>query len=501
MNGTNIKYIPLTFISSLEEKKTQVANTLIMKHIVEHFGDIRTLSVLLNSTQYGYTASAQESGTHKFIRITDIQGGSVDWLNTPYCNCDKPEKYLVKAGDILIARTGGTTGKSFLIRDNVPTNAVFASYLIKLSANENILPEYLYMFLNSYAYWSQISEMKSGSAQPNVNAKKLSLLQIPYCNLKTQKSVVDTLFHNRENCELDRLKAQIERAVSKVDILDEIDLRIDRQMKLVSRYRGSVISEAVQGTLVQQDLTDESAMEQIRGIRTEKEQLVKEKKIKREKPLPSITPKDVLYELPPGWEWVRLGEISESVDYGTSVKASSEPNGIAVLRMNNIQDGKVVFDDLKYVPPHIEELPRLYLENRDILFNRTNSYELVGKSAVYFGDAERFTFASYLIRVRLIRDQVLPTYVHAFLNSSVCRDQMEPHITQQNGQANFNGTKLQRLMIPLPPLSEQARVMERLDRILGMCEEVVAQFRASGEQRHTYLQSVLNEMFQLSTQP
>jgi type I restriction enzyme S subunit len=141
--------------------------------------------------------------------------------------------------------------------------------------------------------------------------------------------------------------------------------------------------------------------------------------------------------------------------------------------MNNIKGGKVVYDDLKYVEKSIEDLPRLYLKKGDILFNRTNSYELVGKSGCYLGNDDEYTFASYLIRVSLFKEYLVPEYVNYFINSSVCRTtQIEPHITQQNGQANFNGTKLKRILIPIPPKEEQKRIVTRLNNFMELCDEL-----------------------------
>ncbi|QRH07915.1 restriction endonuclease subunit S [Bacillus paranthracis] len=88
------------------------------------------------------------------------------------------------------------------------------------------------------------------------------------------------------------------------------------------------------------------------------------------------------YKLPKGWEWVRLGELCTLIELGTSVKASTENIGVPVLRMNNIKNGKVVLSNLKYLDKNSKDLPRLYLRYGDLLFNRTNSYELVGKTGV-----------------------------------------------------------------------------------------------------------------------
>jgi len=138
-----------------------------------------TLSSICEQPQYGYTESAiYEPVGPKFLRITDIQNGYVGWDAVPYCQCPRPEKYYLREGDILFARSGATTGKSYLVK-GCP-QSIFASYLIRVRVKSNIVPELLYWFFQSPLYWTQVMERKSGSAQPNMNGKKLSNLKVVF---------------------------------------------------------------------------------------------------------------------------------------------------------------------------------------------------------------------------------------------------------------------------------------------------------------------------------
>jgi type I restriction enzyme S subunit len=139
--------------------------------------------------QYGYTESATHDAIGpKFLRITDIQNGDVDWNSVPYCDCADPERYLLREGDILFARTGATTGKTFLV-DQCP-RAVFASYLIRLRVRDRASPAYLYWYLQSPAYWQHIRSHKKGTGQANVNAKTLSELRVPIAPETEQSKIV-----------------------------------------------------------------------------------------------------------------------------------------------------------------------------------------------------------------------------------------------------------------------------------------------------------------------
>ena len=172
----------------------------------------------LTKNQYGYTAKATTNNSlPKMLRITDIQNGFVDWETVPNCEIDDElkEKYLLKNDDIVIARTGATTGKSYLVKS--PSNSVFASYLIRLQVIKNVDVTYVYYFLQSNFYWFQISELSAGIAQPGVNSTKLKNILIPLPPLDEQKrivAVIESLFEK-----LDAAKSIVQK------ILDGYELR------------------------------------------------------------------------------------------------------------------------------------------------------------------------------------------------------------------------------------------------------------------------------------
>ena len=144
---------------------------------------------------YGFTASAVNSGSARLLRITDIQDGRVNWKSVPFCDVPKNKlaSYKLEENDVVIARTGGTIGKSILLT-GVSDVAVFASYLIRLIPSTDIInPKYLMMFINSPEYWKQLKAMSQGTGQPNVNAKSLSTLLIPIPPIEEQYRIVQKL--------------------------------------------------------------------------------------------------------------------------------------------------------------------------------------------------------------------------------------------------------------------------------------------------------------------
>ena len=149
---------------------------------------------LSESIQYGYNAPAKENGRIKMVRISDIHNNEVLWDNVPYCDIAEQEipTYLLKANDILFARTGGTVGKSYLVT-TVPEDAIYAGYLIRTRYSKELSPQYLKCFMESNLYWEQLREGTIATAQPNCNGKTLSKMLLPLPPLAEQKRIVDKI--------------------------------------------------------------------------------------------------------------------------------------------------------------------------------------------------------------------------------------------------------------------------------------------------------------------
>ena len=156
--------------------------------------DVVRLGSYCYKPDYGYTESANDSPVGpKFLRITDIQNDAVNWKNVPYCICSEEvkEKYLLKTGDIVIARIGATTGKAYII-DDCP-EAIFASYLIRVRTKDNLLPTFLAQYFRTNNYWKQIDQSKGGRLKGGVNIPILSHLVLPLPHLSEQQQIAEIL--------------------------------------------------------------------------------------------------------------------------------------------------------------------------------------------------------------------------------------------------------------------------------------------------------------------
>ena len=259
--------------------------------------------------------------------------------------------------------------------------------------------------------------------------------------------------------------------------------RIDMDTK---KLRQKILDLAIRGKLVPQDPNDEPASVLLERIRAEKERLIKEGKIKRSKKSASDTPhyENVPFEVPESWEWLNVESFTYDLQYGTSEKSSNEGD-IPVLRMGNItRIGTIDFADLVY-SSNKDDISKYALLKDDLLFNRTNSSEWVGKTAIFKSDLPAI-YAGYLIRVRCIL--VCPDYINFVLNSSYHRDWCNSVKTDAVNQSNINAQKLSKHLIPIPPYEEQLRivaetkiwmnVIDKLDCDVSEFEQVISKIKS-----------------------
>ena len=237
------------------------------------------------------------------------------------------------------------------------------------------------------------------------------------------------------------------------------------------KLRQKILDLAIHGKLVPQDPNDEPASVLLERIKAEKECLIKEGKIKRNKKSGSsdtLHYENVPFEVPSSWVWCRLEDIVCELKYGTSEKSSSVGK-IAVLRMGNITNvGTIDYSNLVY-SSNDEDIEQYSLEKDDLLFNRTNSSEWVGKTAIY-KEEQPAIYAGYLIRIRPLL--ISPDYLNTVMNSGYYRDWCYDVKTDAVNQSNINAQKLSQLMIPIPPLKEQGRIVAEMDKWISLIDIV-----------------------------
>ena len=233
-----------------------------------------------------------------------------------------------------------------------------------------------------------------------------------------------------------------------------------------------ILDLAIRGKLVPQDPNDEPASVLLERIKAEKERLIAEGKIKRSKKSAQTSDKphyeNVPFEVPAGWEWTEVASFTYDLLYGTSEKSSND-GSVPVLRMGNItRYGTIDYTDLVY-SSNDDDIIKYQLQKNDLLFNRTNSSEWVGKTAIFKADTPTI-YAGYLIRVRCIL--LCPDYINLVMNSSYHRNWCNQVKTDAVNQSNINAQKLSKLLIPIPPYQEQLRIVKEVQRWTDVIDDL-----------------------------
>ncbi len=234
---------------------------------------------------------------------------------------------------------------------------------------------------------------------------------------------------------------------------------------LADKLRKSVLQSAIQGKLTEQLATDDKVEDLLQAIEEEKEFLIKEKKIKKQKPLPEITEDEIPFEIPKNWRWVRLGEIS-LLNIGLTFKPTEISNeGTIVLRSSNIKNGKIDLSDIVRINKEIP-VSKLAKKNDLLICVRNGSKKLVGKTAIIEND--NFAFGAFM---SICRSKCYK-YLYYYLSSPLFRGNFDSVTTTTINQ--ITQTNLKNRIVPLPPLAEQKRIVEKLDNVLANIDELKA---------------------------
>jgi type I restriction enzyme S subunit len=327
-----------------------------------------------------------------------------------------------------------------------------------------------------------------GTGQPNVNATSLKSLPFPLPPLNEQKRIVARIESLFEKTKV--LKEKLEKTDKQIVSLNKsalnhvfsssnhqeyksnLNFLFDKFKLLYSDERNvkelkqAILQLAVMGKLVRQDPDDEPASVLLKRIKSEKARFIKEKKIKKEKPLPVIDESETPYELPRGWCWCRLGDMSNNIHYGYTASADSSLTEVRLLRITDIQNNQVNWQTVPGCIIATEKIDQYKLNDNDVLIARTGG--TIGKSYFVKDIDVCAVFASYLIRV-IPNHFNYPEFLKVFCNSGLYWKQLYAK-SMGTGQPNVNATSLKSLPFPLPPLNEQKMIVEKVDKLIALCD-------------------------------
>jgi len=467
-----------------------------------------TLDDLLVQISNGANVAQHEERVgYPISRIETIWNETIDTERVRYIketDSDFVAKYALREGDILLSHINSDMhlGKTALYQSNPPV-LIHGINLLLIRLAKSVSSKFInYQFKLLRTKGAFVDVAQRAVNQSSINQKKLKTFSLVLPPINEQHRIV----------------AKIEELFSELDKGIESLKHAQKQLKL---YRQALLKHAFEGKLTEQWRKEnadqlETAEQLLERIKQEREsryqqqlkewqaavnqweadgkegkKLTKPRKPKDLKPIEQDIQK-TLSALPEGWAWEKLGWMTTGVEYGTSAK-SQKQGSHPVLRMGNIQNAKFDWSDLVYTSVE-EEIEKYLLRVGDVLFNRTNSPELVGKTAIYT-EATPALFAGYLIRVNQIDCVVISQYLNLFLNSHVAKQYGNTVKTDGVNQSNINGEKLSNYPFPYCSFAEQRKVVEILDEKLSVIDACLSDTEINLARSDALRQSILKKAF------
>jgi len=371
---------------------------------------------------------------------------------------EEPAVIAIKK-DILLS-CKGTIGKILILNED-KVHIARQIMSIRLIDETLINREYIVIFLMYYVN-NLINIAKS--MIPGISREDVLKINIPLPPLNEQKRMVK---------EINKLNPLINEYGINKKKLDKLNSEFPDKLK------SSILQEAIQGKLVPQDSNDEPASVLLEKIRDEKERLIKEKKIKRNKnesyifkennhfyekigkEVVDIT-NDLPFEIPGNWMWCKLENITSNIHYGYTASAQ-EVGDVRLLRITDIHENNVNWDSVPYCVISEDKLANYILRNRDIVMARTGG--TIGKSYIINNLNKKAVFASYLIRIIPLKN-INENYLKQFFESPLFWSQLRDN-TKGTGQPNVNAKSLKNLLIPIPPFIEQEIIVNKIEKIFN----------------------------------
>lgn len=420
------------------------------------FGDV-TASV---SNGIGGTQSKDGLGI-PVSRIETIADQTINFDRVGYVaeyDPKKIERYRLNKGDILFSHINSPVhlGKTAMFDGDA---ALYHGInLLRIVVEQEVLLPQIFNYYCKLTRFQGVFAMRAQHAvnQSSINQKTLATFEIPVAPLLEQKRIAD---------KLDSTLARVEACRD----------RLDRLPALLKRFRQSILTAATSGRLTEDWRTTRSQDEAQRN--------------------PGTAAPDSGADAPVfgllGWHITSLGKVATDFSYGSAAK-SSKAGRVPVLRMGNIQDGDLDWDDLVFTSDQ-HEIDKYRLAHGDVLFNRTNSPELVGKTAVFKGAREAI-YAGYLIRVRCSH-QLLPDYLNYCLGSPAGRDYCWQVKSDGVSQSNINAKKLAAFEFMLPPLAEQQEIVRRVEILFAFADRLESRLATARKQAEQLTPALLAKAF------
>ena len=455
----------------------------------------------------------------KFLRSQNVWNEGLRLIDVAYI---KPETHLkmsgttVLAGDILFNITGASIGRCAV----VPTTfdeANVSQHVTIIRPTLTTTTPYLHLVLISPHVQETVMDVQVGVSREGLSIGKLGQFLVPIPPPSEQSRIVARVEELMALCDVleekgrlvaaqhERLAGALFDALANSTSAEEaaehwqriathFDLLLDRPAA-VDRLEQAILQLAVRGRLVPQNPADEPASALLQKIRTEKDRLIASGQLKRDKPLPPISDEEKPLGLPEGWEWPRFGDvtnISSGVTLGRKTLISN-PISLPYLRVANVQRWRLSLNDLKELTIDRSELGRFQLQKNDLLITEGGDWDKVGRTCIWNEQVSVCLHQNHVFRARGLSKEWNPVWAELYLNSSDARAYFASSAKQTTNLASINMTQLKGCTFPMPPLSEQSRIVARVAELRALCTQLRDRLAATAQTRSRLAEALLEQ--------
>ncbi len=394
----------------------------------------------------------------------------------------KTDMIRVKSGDLVISGINAAKGAIAVHAedDDVLATIHYSAYEFN---PDRISVDFLKWFFKSSEFSDLLREQIPGGIKTELKPKHILPLQVKLPKLSEQITVAERLNRFR----LEQLKMEHE---------------ITHQQSLLAKLKQAILQEAIQGKLTADwrnaHPDTEPASQLLHRIQTEKARLIAAKKLRTEKPLPKITPAEIPFEIPKGWEWCRFADVQTGSDAGSSPKCEERPvvgEEWGILKVSATSGARFRQDENKFFQAETPDELGAALQEGDFILSRANTKELAGNSVVVEGLTMNLLLSDKTIRFRLSQ-YISPRYANLVNKAAFVRAHFIRNATGASpSMKNLSRDSITSHAFPLPPLAEQAAIVSRVEVLMTTCRLLEAEIERARTHASHLLQAVLKEAF------
>ncbi|QKT16748.1 restriction endonuclease subunit S [Salmonella enterica] len=468
------------------------------------------------SKNYPNKSTLVETGI-PFVNAGHLENGNIrqedmTFITPEHFSILRSGKFL--DGDILFCLRG-SLGKSAIVQN---LSGAIASSLVIVRVFEPTFNKYIHLYFDAPLSYDFINKYDNGTAQPNLAATDLARFLVPLPPLDEQSRIVNKITELMTLCDqleqhsltcLDAHQQLVETLLTTLtdsqnaDELAENWARISEHFDTlftteasIDALKQTILQLAVMGKLVLQDPNDEPASELLKRIAQEKAQLVKDGKIKKQKPLPPISDEEKPFELPEGWVWCRLGELALKSEAGWSPQCENTPRSgeqWGVLKISAVTWGEYQPEENKALPAHLSPREEYEVKENDFLISRANTAELVARSVVVPENTPNNLMLSDKI-IRFEFSSFVSAHYISIVNNSLFSREYYKEVAggTSSSMKNVSRNQVSELIIGLPGYNEQLKIVENITKYIQICEALTSKIQ-SAQQTQFHLADALTD--------